>query len=392
MKKWEDIVRDKMEEPEGALPESVFAEFRARRDAATVVPAPKRFPLVWAIVPAVAAGLAAVLLLRQPPVPEDGIQIIQQPSVPVAVLTDSTSVSEQEQTAPLIAQAVTPKAGRPSAIRPQEANDDATKEGVTTSLEDEPASTSVNAATEATPKEETAVKESEINPSSPFLSKETEVKTISMKVAPAAGVIAGGGLLAAVAAPLLGAGGSAAPVYQEDHSYNGGTVTVPDTPINERIGEAIHYFPLRLGLSASVPISERFSITTGVDYSWYKSSFTYALSGKKIQNAHYLGIPVRLDWTLASDKWWDIYLGGGLEGDWCVGASLGGNRISKDGFSASLQGAGGIQFKPTKHMGLYLEPQVNWRFTPENPALETYRTAHPLLFSVAAGLRFKIGK
>ena len=54
MKKWEDIVKDKMDEPEGALPESVFAEFRARRDAAAVVSAPKRFPLVWAVVPAVA--------------------------------------------------------------------------------------------------------------------------------------------------------------------------------------------------------------------------------------------------------------------------------------------------------------------------------------------------
>ena len=27
MRKWEDIIKDKMEEPEGALPESVFAEF-----------------------------------------------------------------------------------------------------------------------------------------------------------------------------------------------------------------------------------------------------------------------------------------------------------------------------------------------------------------------------
>ena len=53
MRQWEDIIKDKMEEPEGALPESVFAEFCARREAASAAPAPKRFPLMWAVVPAV---------------------------------------------------------------------------------------------------------------------------------------------------------------------------------------------------------------------------------------------------------------------------------------------------------------------------------------------------
>ena len=50
MRKWEDIVKDKMEEPEGELPESVFAEFQARRDAAA--PAPKRVSPVWLLAPA----------------------------------------------------------------------------------------------------------------------------------------------------------------------------------------------------------------------------------------------------------------------------------------------------------------------------------------------------
>ena len=51
MRQWEDIIKDKMEEPEGALPESVFAEFCARREAASAAPAPKRFPLMWARYP-----------------------------------------------------------------------------------------------------------------------------------------------------------------------------------------------------------------------------------------------------------------------------------------------------------------------------------------------------
>ena len=66
MRKWEDIVKDKMEEFDEALPDSVFAEFHAIRSSATSAPAPKRFPLAWALVPAVAAGLAAILFLSRP--------------------------------------------------------------------------------------------------------------------------------------------------------------------------------------------------------------------------------------------------------------------------------------------------------------------------------------
>ena len=78
MSKWEDIVKDKLGGYESNLPEDSLAAFHARRATAGATKA-KRFPLVWAIVPAIAAGLAAVLLLRKPTVPEEGIQMIPQP-------------------------------------------------------------------------------------------------------------------------------------------------------------------------------------------------------------------------------------------------------------------------------------------------------------------------
>ena len=58
MKHWEDIIKDKLGEPDGALPESVFDEFHARFDGAEGTRTARRFPLVWAIVPAIAAGKA----------------------------------------------------------------------------------------------------------------------------------------------------------------------------------------------------------------------------------------------------------------------------------------------------------------------------------------------
>lgn len=389
MKKWEDIVRNKMEESEGALPESVFAEFRARRDAAAVAPAHKRFPLLWALVPAVAAGIAALLFLRGPVVPEGEIQIIRQPSAPVAVVTDTSSVSEQVQTTPLIAQAFPSKTAKPSVVRPQELitvdNTDSGEEGVTANTEEEKAGPDTE-----------LVGEVPVANVSPFVPASTPARPVQIKVGPAAGIVAGGGLAAALATSLFGDTKvmNASPV-QEDALPNM-SMSGPEPPelacLDEWTGAVSHGFPLRLGLSARFPVAERLCVTTGLEYSLYSSRFTYTLSGENTQLAHYLGIPLRLDWTLASNRWLDVYLGGGIEGDWCLGATLAGERIAKDGFGASLQGAGGIQFKPTKYMGLYLEPQLNWSFAPEKPVLNTYRTEHPMMFSLAAGFRFTIGK
>lgn len=395
MRKWEDIIKDKMEEPEGALPESVFAEFCARREAAAAAPAKKRFPPVWAVAPAVAAGLAAVLLLHKPSVPEGDIQIIQQPLTPVAVVTDSTTVAEPWQTTPLIAQVVTPKVARQAVVKPQEVeiveNVEPAEEDTATTIDDK----ATQADVPQTDMPDTIDKETPDRPitttTSPFIPERTKATPVKMKVGPAAGMIVGGGLLAAIIPPIPGAGTEMDNAPMADSDKSGGTVVLtPDPPKDERIGNADHYFPLKMGLSVRFPLNDRLSFTTGLNYSRYRSSFTYSLSGEKIQNAHYLGIPVRLDWTLASNKWLDIYVGGGFEGDFCLGATLAGERIAKDAFCASLLGAGGIQFNLTKRFGVYVEPALSCTITPENPVPETYRTKHPLMFSVSSGLRITI--
>ena len=101
MRKWEDIVKDKLEGYESNLPEDSLAAFNARRATAASTKA-KRFPLVWAIVPALAAGLAAVLLLRKPTVPEDGIQIIPQPVETYSQVDDSLDTTTPIVATPLI--------------------------------------------------------------------------------------------------------------------------------------------------------------------------------------------------------------------------------------------------------------------------------------------------
>ena len=114
-------------------------------------------------------------------------------------------------------------------------------------------------------------------------------------------------------------------------------------------------------------------------------------SGEKWQRVHYLGIPVRLDWIIASHSLFDVYVGGGMQGDFCLNATLAEKDIKKDRPSLSLVGAGGLQMNATKRLGLYLEPELSWRIPDGNNTLVTYRSEHPVMFSVSAGIRINLG-
>ena len=86
------------------------------------------------------------------------------------------------------------------------------------------------------------------------------------------------------------------------------------------------------------------------------------------------------------------------------------NRIEIQGVAGAvaIPGASGIQFNATKRIGLYLEPELTWSKPPKKAhldyygdvvimeegdyRLETYRTVHPFMFTVATGLRVNLGK
>ncbi|MCR4569236.1 MAG: porin family protein, partial [Bacteroidales bacterium] len=169
------------------------------------------------------------------------------------------------------------------------------------------------------------------------------------------------------------------PVYQEVHKED------------VLSGNYTHYLPVKAGISARIPLTERLSVTTGLQYALYISKFTYSLSGEKMQYAHYLGVPARLDWTFASNRWLDVYAGAGMEVEMCMGATLAEKKLIRDPLCLSLLGAAGIQLNLSKRIGLYLEPELSWSVPSANWELDNYRRTHPLVFTVATGIRINIG-
>ena len=161
-------------------------------------------------------------------------------------------------------------------------------------------------------------------------------------------------------------------------------------PLYDLLEESTHYFPLQVGLSTRIPLREQLYLTTGLTYSLYCSKYTMTVTRDKWQRVHYLGIPIRLDRTIVSTDRFDVYAGGGFLGDICLKATLLGADITPDKPSLSLIGAGGIQMNATERLGFYIEPELSWRIPTRNNTLVTYRTEHPVMVSVTAGIRFNL--
>ena len=384
MRKWEDIVKDKLEGYESNLPEDSLAAFNARRATAGATKA-KRFPLVWAIVPAIAAGLAAVLLLRKPTVPEDGIQIIPQPVETYSQVDDSL-----DTTTPIVATPLITQATRTKAVRPMPKTEQSKEPAATTVVEEIriPEETHIpdteGIGPEDTPEEPATDSRPAVQDSSPFVPQtSTEKPTVQVNMGTGGAIVAGGGLLAALATQLAKAdvSGLVPGIQVTDDINNTNALETPHS----------HRMPFVVGLSVKFPVTEKIGVTTGLEYSLYSSSFSYP-PGEKTQLVHDLGIPVRLDWTFVSSRWLDAYLGAGIKGDLCVGATLDGHSIGKDGPAFRLLGAGGIQFNATRNLGLFVEPEVSWTLPSDRRMLSTYSSEHPWMFTVATGVRINLGK
>ena len=390
MRKWEDIVKDKLEGYESNLPEDSLAAFNARRATAGSTKA-KRFPLVWAVVPAIAAGLAAVLLLRKPTVPEDGVQLIPQSVETYSQVDDSLDTATPPATEPLIAQAVRTKAVRPMPKAEQPEKPAATTVAEETRIPEEtliPETDDIGP--EDTPEEPATDNRPVVQDSSPFVPQpSTEKSAVQLNIGTGGAIAAGGGLLAALATQLARA--DLRPLLPRDHDTDGPNNTNSIDIINGLETTHPHRMPLVVGLSVKFPVTEKIGVTTGLEYSLYSSSFSYP-PGEKTQLVHYLGIPVRLDWTFVSSRWLDAYLGTGVKGDLCLGATMDGQSIGKDGPAFRLLGAGGIQFNATRNLGLFVEPEVSWTLPSDRWMLSTYSSEHPWMFTVATGVRINLGK
>lgn len=151
-----------------------------------------------------------------------------------------------------------------------------------------------------------------------------------------------------------------------------------------------HETPVSVGVSARYFLSGRFAVNTGLVYTRYTSTRNRYLlwTGEKIsndkQNVHYLGVPVRLDLMIVNRTHFNLYLGGGINIDKCIYASVGKERLREKEVILSSVFTAGFQVNVVPSFGLYFEPYVSRILV--KGTLPTGR--EELMISAQGGLRF----
>lgn len=163
-----------------------------------------------------------------------------------------------------------------------------------------------------------------------------------------------------------------------------------------------HKMPVTVGVSVRWHLNDRWAFESGLTYTklsselWSGSELDYYESEQKL---HYVGIPLKASYELWENKFLAFYVSAGGAVEKCVSGEV--NTIyTVDGLPQeqvkedlsinelqwSVAAAVGAQVKLTSHIGLYVEPSLNYFFK-DGSTVDTIRKEHPLNFNLQMGLR-----
>ena len=168
-----------------------------------------------------------------------------------------------------------------------------------------------------------------------------------------------------------------------------------------------HKMPLSMGLGVTMGLTDRLSLESGATYTYMLSKSenpSRDINGTTSvsQKLHYVGVPVGVKYDFIRGGRIDVYAGAAALFEMCVSArqttkvEVGGvvsgsvsDRLNARGIQSSVGMHAGAEVRLAKRVGLYVEPGMNYYFETDRQP-ESYRTEHPLNFSLRAGFRIKL--
>lgn len=163
-----------------------------------------------------------------------------------------------------------------------------------------------------------------------------------------------------------------------------------------------HYMPVVIGLSLNKSITSRWSIGTGVRYTFLRSDLLTKseLTDKQIvQKIHYIGVPLKVNYRIVTTGRFSLYGQGGgaldipLNGKrslWKLNWNMNSPQSEIQRIHAPLQwsveGGLGLQYHITPSLSIYAEPSVRYYFKP-NSEIKTIRQEKPFEFTLPIGFR-----
>lgn len=169
-----------------------------------------------------------------------------------------------------------------------------------------------------------------------------------------------------------------------------------------------HRMPVTFGASLRFDLNDDWAIETGVTYTQLSSEWRSGAKDnyyEEEQKLHYVGIPLKVDRRIWSNKRFEVYASAGGAVEKSVSGKLTTNYIVSGGkpqpseevdmkvkpLQWSLSAAAGVQFKITEKLGIYAEPGVVYYFDDGSDA-STIRKEHPFNFNIQLGVRFTLPK
>ena len=157
---------------------------------------------------------------------------------------------------------------------------------------------------------------------------------------------------------------------------------------------ATHHAPYSLGMSVSVPLTDRLALTSGLVYTRLKSDFSSG-AGNREQTLHYLGVPLGATYSLWTWRFVNLYAIGGMQADFNIKATLkdpslaSDINITKDRVQFSGMLGPGLQFNVSHEFGIYVEPTARYYFN-NGSNVENYFKDKPWTINLNAGLRLTL--
>ncbi|MGI6232851.1 MAG: porin family protein [Prevotella sp.] len=176
------------------------------------------------------------------------------------------------------------------------------------------------------------------------------------------------------------------------------------------VTHASHKQPVKVGISVRVPLTKRWSVTTGLNYSYLSSDleFTGADGVEDIdQQLHYIGVPVNVNYSVYRSRHLNVYVSAGGSVEKLVkgkaksqttsdgtGQSMNGQSVTGDIHESrpqwSVNAAAGVEYRFTPMFSVYAEPGVSHHFNNGSDVVNIYKDK-PTNFSIGVGLRMNIG-
>lgn len=176
-----------------------------------------------------------------------------------------------------------------------------------------------------------------------------------------------------------------------------------DKPGEDKIVRSSHHYqPAVWSLAVRYMLDKRWAVETGFNFSRLTSDAEMGTNGNTIserQRIQYIGLPIKGIYQMYTGSNWSIYGSAGLSIEMPVSSKVSSQYFVNGHLEATDQtslhapwqlstSVGlGLQYHLTPRIGLFAEPSLQY-FLPTGSSIETYRTEHPLLFSLPVGIRF----